>query len=474
MSESLPTAAPAPRRARFSVVWVLPILAILVSLGLGIQAWFQRGMPIEITFARTEGLNAGDSIRHRGVDIGKVGRVSLSSDGHGVIVEATLMRQAELFARTGARFWIVRPEVGIGGISGLETMIGPRYLGADPGDGPVVRYHAGLDSAPGTETTSPGSRRIFVTATTAGGLRSGSPVTYRQLQVGQVGRIELASDATAVECEIIIDPAYVDLVRTKSVFWNASGFDLAGGIFKGIRVEVESIQSLVSGGLAFATPDEPGETVPPNHRFKLAADAPEKAREWKPAIAVGASLLPAGQMALWPTRARMTCQYGRWRQRLLVREGWAIPDDQNWIIPSDLVIAPADVLPETQRLTIDGREVKLPETVANDVAVLRVAREKSWRDLRIQQRPWDKPEDMLVYGDPAYGPMPIPLQKQDEKGNLKDKLEGDWHGALARARSDGALLGMIIQDETDARIVTIPTEKIADTSDASNPPASKP
>ncbi len=469
MSESLPTAVPAKRPARFSMVWLLPVLAILVSVGLGVQAWFMRGMPVEITFARTDGLNAGDSIRHRGVDIGKVGRVSLSDDGHSVIVEATLMRQAEKFSRTGARFWVVRPEVGIGGISGLETVIGPRYLGAEPGDGPVVRYHAGLDGAPSTESTSPGSRRIFVTASTAGGLRSGSPLTYRQLQVGHVGRINLANDATSVECEVIIDPAFVDLVRTKSVFWNASGFDIAGGLFKGISVQVESIQSLVSGGLAFATPDEPGETVPPNQRFKLAAQAPEKAREWKPAIAFGASQLPAGQAALWPSRAKMTCQYGRWRQRLMVRDGWAIPDDQTWIIPSDLLIPPANVLPETLRVTIEGDEAVLPEKVSSDVAVQRIPRKKSWRDVHIQERAWEKPEDVLIYGDPSYGPLPISQQKQDEKGNLKDNPEGDWHGALVRSRTDGALLGMLLQDESGARIVAIPLAKPAEEESASKP-----
>lgn len=454
MSDPLPTAVPLSARRRPSVIWLIPIAALVVSAVIAVQAWRERGAPVQIHFARGEGLRPGDDIRHRGVTIGRVDQLALTDDGNGVIVDATLVRQASAFARAGARFWVVRPHVGLSGVSGLETVIGPRYLAAEPGDGVLMHQHAGLDHAPAHAEPEPGSRNLLITASTVSGLSNGSPVTYRQLAVGRVNGIRLANDATAINIDLIIDPPYVDLVRSKTVFWNASGLDIAAGLFKGLKVEMESLQSLMAGGIAFATPDEPGEAVGNDHRFVLQDEAPEDARRWQPAIAIGAALLPPGHWAVWPQPVRLSCQRGRWRQRLHVQEGWGLPTASGWIIPADVVYVPLDAVDGTVRLIIGGIDVALPTNVPPDALLIQVLGNPSVNNQPLTLRSWTTPEDVLLYGDPASGPRPVSADQQDHEGVLTNDPGPQWHGALVRSRHDGAMVGILVRQNGKARIVS--------------------
>lgn len=454
MNDPLPTAVILPTRRRPSLIWLVPLAALLISAVIGVQAWRERGTPVQIHFTRGEGLRPGDDIRHRGVTIGRVERLELSDDGSGVRVDATLVRQATTFARAGARFWVVRPQLGLSGVSGLDTVIGPRYLAAEPGDGLIMRQHAGLDQPPTHATPEPGSRTLQITASAVSGLNNGSPVTYRQMTVGRVGGIRLADDATAIIIDLIIDPPYVDLVRSGSVFWNASGLDLAAGLFKGLKIEIESLQSLMAGGIAFATPDEPGEAVGNGHRFHLHDVAPEDARDWKPAIAIGAALLPAGHFAVWPQPVRLSCQRGRWRQRLHVQEGWGLPIASGWLIPADIVRVPTDAVEGTVRLTIGGLEVELPTSVPNDAMLLQVFGNPLTLGEPLTLRSWTTPEDVLLYGDPASGPRPIGKDQQNGDGVLDADPGANWHGAIVRARQDGALVGVLVRSNGNAHIVS--------------------
>lgn len=456
MNDSLPTAVAVTKRRFPSLIWLIPIAAVVISTIIAVQAWRERGASVQIHFAHGEGLRPGDDIRYRGVTIGQVERLALTDDASGVVVHATLVRQASAFARAGARFWVVRPEVGLSGVSGLETMIGPRYLAAEPGDGVFIQEHAGLDQTPANPRPQPGSRTLRITASAVSGLRNGSPVTFRQLPVGRVSGIRLANDATAIDIELIIDPPFVDLVRSKSVFWNASGMDVAAGLFKGLKVEIESLQSLMAGGIAFATPDVPGEVVSNGHRFALRDEPPEGAHRWQPAIAVGAALLPAGQWAVWPQPVRLSWQRGSWRQRLHTLEGWALPTAKGWILPADLIRLPEDAVEGSVRLIIGGMDVEMPDQVAGDVVLAQVSGESKQDERPPTLRSWTIPEDILLYGDPAYGPRPVSADQQDRDGTLLNDPGPQWHGSIVRSRTDGAMLGLLIRQNEKSRIVGQP------------------
>jgi paraquat-inducible protein B len=453
---ALPVAIVVPPSRRPSAIWLVPLVAVIISTMVVVQAWRQRGIPIEIRFERSEGLHAGDALRYRGVDIGRVRSVSLSDDGEAVSVHAYLFRNAMAFSRAGTRFWIVHPQVGFQGVSGLDTVIGPRYIGAEAGNGPAMASHPGLNAAPPPRATS-GSRHLTISADVLGGLHPGSPITYRQIPVGTVVSATLASDANVVTIDALIDAPYVDLVRANTVFWNASGIDLAGGIFKGLSVEVDSLQSLLVGGLAFATPNQPGATTADGHHFILARDIPKTWREWQPSIPVGGALLPSGQVAVWPARTRISYQRGGFWKHLEVRDSWATPTPDGWLVLTSACTAPPKAVADTVRFTIADHELATP--MSNSTSLITFVAANSGSPLSaatgLHTRAWTEPEDLLLYGNPEFGAMPVARHAQKEDGQLTLTLDTAWHGAVARSVADGAAVALIECLDGKARLVPL-------------------
>jgi paraquat-inducible protein B len=298
MTSDLQTPPPALPEAKLGragaarAVWLLPIAALAGAIWLTWTMWLSHGPAIEIHFGEGHGLKAGDAVRHRGVDVGRVLDVTLSEDFQRVVVRVALEPWAEGLVREGASFWVVRPEVGLHRVSGLETIVGARYLvlAASPrADAPLVTRFTGIDQPRVTDSAQPGDLRILLTTTRRGGLVRGAPVTYRQIPVGTVVDVRLAADARVVEAVAVVEAPYVALVRETSRFWAASGFDLTFGL-KGLSARVDSIESLVAGGVAFATPDEPAAPAKQDARFELADEPDGDWLEWQPAIEIGASV----------------------------------------------------------------------------------------------------------------------------------------------------------------------------------------
>jgi paraquat-inducible protein B len=271
-------------------VWLIPLAALAAVAWLSWSAWVERGFPITVTLADGYGLKVGDSIRHRGIEVGLVRDVGLSPDLQHVVVRASLHPWARGLAREGARFWVVRPEVGLHRVSGLETVIGARYLAMAAAQNPTAVERSsfiGAERRPLADADRAGSRRVVLSAARRGGLVSGSPVTYRQIPVGVVVGVELAADATAVDVTAVIDGPYAALVRDNSKFWMAGGFDLNLGL-KGFTASVDSFESFVAGGIAFATPDQPGAEIADGTRFELLEEPEKDWLRWQPSIKVGA------------------------------------------------------------------------------------------------------------------------------------------------------------------------------------------
>lgn len=445
----IPAALPLPARRRPSAIWLIPLAAAVLSAGIGIRAWLERGIPIVIRFAAAEGLRAGDGIRHRGVDIGRVDRVQLSADGQGVEVEATLHRRAAGFARTGARFWVVRPQVGLDGVRGLETVVGPRYLGAEPGEGADQRAHVGLDQVP--ITALPGSLTLHLDAAVLGGLRPGAPLTYRQVAIGRIRSTRLASDGTAVEAEVVVDPPYVGLIRANTVFWDASGIDVSAGLFQGLSVQVDSLSNLVAGGLACATPDARGTAASPGQRYRILGEAPKAWQDWRAPITVGGGL-PAGAVPAWGDPLRLTCQYGRWWKRAHVAEGRAAAVPGGWLVPAALLRLPDHADRDTLSLRIGDLDLAPPEDLGAEPLILVIGPS---RPLVLPRRTHRPGEDLVAFADEALGPRPIGAHQMDATGHIPD-LDPAWSGALVRGTSDGAWVGMLVVEDRRGRLIPLP------------------
>jgi len=454
---------PAPR---WTPIWLVPIVALAVALFLGWQAWGARGTTITIAFPEGFGLKAGDTLRHRGIVAGEVSQVAYTAELDGVTVDLVLDQGAIDLARVGSRFWVVRPSFGWAGITGLETLIGDRYLAVLPGDGPAQRHFVGLDQPPIAEALQPGLD-ITLEGEARGSLSPGSPVTFRRIQVGSVLAISLASDGRSVQVSARVRQEYAALVQPGTKFWETSGLGLDVGI-TGASFHLESLESLVRGGVSLATPAGPGERVSTGHRFTL-HDRPEPAwLDWRPSVPIGHSQLPVGSPVPHPRRASLSWTEGRLWDDTEVREGWVLAVPGALLCPADLLEIPEDAHEGSVslelggvRISLDaqGPEVQTPQAGLGLVSLPEGLDVEPW-PRSMQRVPENGPEDCVLVLDPGSPPLslaPGGFEATDDGWLIDGSLPVDqrWHGAPALARVDGRLVGVVLVDSSGARVIPL-------------------
>ncbi|RAI65376.1 mammalian cell entry protein [Pseudomonas fluorescens] len=254
---------PAPiktRRFSVSLVWIVPIVAVLVGISLVVHSMLQEGPTIVVTFKTGDGLTANKTeVKYRNVVIGQVSDVELSNDQKSVNATIKLAKQAESFTREDSQFWVVRPRIGAGGVSGIDTLLSGDYIGADIGQANGrAKNFKGLENPPPITYGEPGKRFTLFTQD-LGSLDIGSPVYYRKIPVGQVVAYALDPDGKGVNIELFIHAPNDKYVTENTRFWNASGIDVNVGA-NGFAVKTESLSSLLVGGIAFRAPDySPGD-----------------------------------------------------------------------------------------------------------------------------------------------------------------------------------------------------------------------
>jgi len=259
------------RSFSISIVWLVPLVAVLIGGWLVFKALSEKGPTISITFTSAEGLEAGKTkIKYKEVELGQVSAIKLTEDLSKVVVTADLVKEAENFLSVNTRFWVVRARVGVSGISGLGTLFSGAYITLDPGKpGNKTDYFKGLEQPPLVTTDLPG-RHFILEADSRGSLDIGSPVYYRKIQVGQIVKYDLAEDGHTLQFKIFINAPYHEYVYQNTRFWNASGIDFKLDT-QGIRVDSESIVSILIGGIAFGIPqaDVPGTPAEEEAIFRL-------------------------------------------------------------------------------------------------------------------------------------------------------------------------------------------------------------
>lgn len=262
------------RRSRISLVWLIPLVAIAIGGYLAWRTLSQRGPMITITFQSANGLTAGQTkVRHKAVDLGTVEGIRLSKGLHHVVVSLRMRREATPYLTDRARFWVVRPRLTAGNISGLETIVSGSYIGFDPGTGlgKPQRHFAGLEQPPAVRSDEPG-RNFTLIARRLGSISPGAPVFYRDIKVGEVLNYDLGNGTGPVHVQVFVRAPYDKFVQQDSRFWNVSGFSVEIGA-SGVHVEVASLQAVLSGGIGFNAPDGPkGKVAAPGSSFPLYAD----------------------------------------------------------------------------------------------------------------------------------------------------------------------------------------------------------
>ncbi|WP_321838384.1 intermembrane transport protein PqiB [Pseudomonas kulmbachensis] len=252
----LPGKAPIKtRRFSVSLVWIVPIVAVLVGISLVVHSLMQEGPTITLNFKTGSGLTANKTVvKYRNVVIGTVSDVELSDDQKSVNATIKLVKQAESFTREDSQFWVVRPRIGAGGVSGIDTLLSGDYIGADIGQSSArAKNFTGLENPPPITYGEPG-KRFTLRTQNLGSVDIGSPVYYRKIPVGQVVAYALDSDGKGVNIEVFIHAPNDAYVTENTRFWNASGIDVNVGA-NGFAVKTESLSSLLVGGIAFRAPE---------------------------------------------------------------------------------------------------------------------------------------------------------------------------------------------------------------------------
>jgi paraquat-inducible protein B len=244
------------RAQPFSLVWLVPIGAVALVVWLAWRSLSDRGPAVTISFRNAEGLQAGQTkVQHRNVDLGTVESLELTSDMSRVIVHARMKRAATDHLTTNTRFAIIAPHVGVGGISGLSTIVSGSYIEMYPGKpGEPKRDFVGLGEPPVLQPDTRG-RSFTLLANDLGSLTRGSPISYRGVTIGEVEDYSLRPGNQGVTVTAFIRSPHEDLVHPETRFWNAGGVDLTLGS-QGLRIRANSWEQLLSGGIAFDTPDE--------------------------------------------------------------------------------------------------------------------------------------------------------------------------------------------------------------------------
>jgi paraquat-inducible protein B len=272
--EALPEAVVAPR-SRVSIVWLIPLVALIAGGWLAYKTYSEQGPTIAIEFKSASGLQAGKTkVKYKDVEVGQVTAIDLSKDLKGVVITAQLVAGAERYLTDKTRFWVARARVSASRVSGLDTLLSGAYIAIDPvTEGKATRHFVGLEDAPLFTASEPG-KTFVLRAESVGSLNVGSPVYYRYIQAGQVVDYELDEDGQAVSIEVFIGAPYDRLVLTTTRFWNASGIDLTLSA-EGVRLDTQSLLSVIIGGVAFDTPSsiEKGTEAPNDQRFPLYENA---------------------------------------------------------------------------------------------------------------------------------------------------------------------------------------------------------
>lgn len=262
-----------PRRARLSWVWLVPVIALAVALGMAWQTFADRGPLIEIRFDNAAGVAKGETeLRFRDVTVGRVEDVRFSDDLRQVVVSVRIDKSVASYVDADARFWIVQPEISAQGVTGLGTLLGGVYLEGswDEVPGAYASEFFGLDTRPLITGTESGVE-FTLHAPRGGMLSSGAPVIFKGVNVGMIDRPVLMPDGSGVTAQAFVRAPYDRLVTSGARFWNASGFSVGVGT-TGVRVQVANLSALVQGGVAFDTVLGGDEPVANGHVFDVYPD----------------------------------------------------------------------------------------------------------------------------------------------------------------------------------------------------------
>ncbi len=266
-------------------LWIFPLFAILITFALLSQHYEKKGEVIEIKFDEGMGIQPDRTlVRFKGVAIGKVTKVTIADDQKDIIAHVELDKGSERFAVENSKFSLVIPKVNFRGISGLETLVGGNYITVRPGAAngrfqDLFQGEIGVDYGEALEDTS----YYIVETEHVGSVSVGDSVTFRGLKIGFVSKVSLSKHARSVVVQVNIYNQFTKLIRTNTHFWSRVAVHANLSLLK-VDIKVNSLDALLNGGLAIATPDLAGDMAKAGTKFYLFPDQPKNSDAWSPVL----------------------------------------------------------------------------------------------------------------------------------------------------------------------------------------------
>lgn len=267
-------------QTRLSPIWIVPIVAVIIGMWLVYDNYSSRGMLVTLNMENAEGIEAGSTlIRSRNVEIGRVQSVRLSDDLSHAVLTARIQPEAEAMLREDSRFWVVKPRIGREGISGLGTVLSGAYIQLEPGRSEEPRREFQVSDVPPVAPAGQAGLQIRLVSQLGNSLRVGDPVSFQGYTVGRVEDTRFEPESRTMHHQVFIEEPYAQLVTDSTRFWTSSGVDFRLDA-DGVRVNVESLEALLGGGVTFGVPEDlpMGRPVEANASFSLYADE-DSARE---------------------------------------------------------------------------------------------------------------------------------------------------------------------------------------------------
>ena len=466
-----------------SYMWLVAAACLIVAVGLVWWSLPERGIAINIHFPEGHGLQAEDAVRFRGIDVGVVEEVKLNAKLTGVDVLVNLNPSAQSLAREGTRFWIVRPELSLAGISGLETAVGHKYIGLIPAadnEAPYKWTFEGLPSSPADALAVDGME-LIIRSEKKYSVSAGSPVTCRGVDIGRILSVGLSQDARFVDVRARIFEKYTKLVTTKSKFWATSGVDLDFSFGDGLKLDIESLETIARGGVSMLTTESGGQPVKPGHVFTPLHAKP--ADGWYNA----AKLVTSTDVEL---RGVLPLEL-QWQHNGLFGQSTktstfnGIPfrdRDGNAfaLIPTDALLLPKKGMAGSMKLAPIGvPDLAIPITAVQPdpdatVGIMKLPISSSfssnWLNEPAARQPTE-PEDCLAVraaGEPrSLTYLHFSIEQADIGDNDGDwvlnSFDGDrdvWHGSPVLSETDGKLIGVLLIGPRQVTILPFDSQMI--------------
>lgn len=473
---SIPTAATESsvkmQFGSFSSMWWLTLACLLLAAGLVWWSLPERGVSISVRFPEGHGLQPEDQVLYRGIEVGVVEEVQLSDDQEAIDVMLKLTYSAAKLAREGTRFWIVRPQLSLSGVTGLETAVGHKYVSLSPGPLDSARKYAfeGLLEPPPEDAASPGIE-IVIRGDERNSISPGSTVTFRGVEVGRILSVGLSQDSRYVDVRAKIFDRFRQNLTTSSKFWATSGINVDFSLAGGLSVNTESLASIAQGGVSFLTIDNSGEPVPSGHVFRLYSEPDDN---WMAAAdSVSATTVELGGVISMRRQWQQKGLLGR-RNKAAGFNGMPVQmanGEKRIILPMDAVQFSEKALPETAAIValVPGGD----ESVEPEAAIRPISEGAEfgfiawptlggidWLNAQTDFRKLGEPESCVAVRSVVNGERLSFLHYPIEQSYLRDdwtlpNFDGDrelWHGATVLSINDGKVLGALLVSDDLARV----------------------